>query len=164
MQQGEGVTVLEHAPREDAVQIEGDDEGEVRSNEAPHLLQQESLRVEVAGGSHGAVQDEVESVGVIAVLLHGVEELRGEALEVRLRQEAGGAGVGAPQGHCLDVGTRLEDLEGAAHVGLDAAVKGEQLLPTADAEVLVPGLHRIEGGDLLHAFGDEDPVHGLQCP
>ena len=66
------------------MEVEGDDEGEVRSNEAPHLLQQESLRVEVAGGPHGAVEDEVEAVGAVAVPLHGLDELRGQPLEVVL--------------------------------------------------------------------------------
>ena len=67
------------------MEVEGDDQGEVRPQEAPHFLQQEPLRVEVAGGPHGAVKDEVETVGAVAALLHGLDELRGQPLEALLQ-------------------------------------------------------------------------------
>jgi hypothetical protein len=35
----------------------------------------------------------------------------------------------------------------------------EQLLPTPDAKVVIPALVRVEGRDLLFAFGDEDSGH-----
>ena len=158
----DGVGVLEHAVGQDAVQVEGDHDGDPLSEDLARLGQQESLGVVLVLGLHGAVEGEVDGV-------HGrrrpdgAQELAGDPVEVRRRQDpAGGNGAGAVGGNDLDVGLRREDAEGARHLAPDARVAAEHLGADGDAEVLVVTRGRIERGRLLLALGHQNLRH-LRC-
>jgi hypothetical protein len=142
----DGVGVLEHAVRQDAVQVEGDHDGDPISQDLARLSQQESLGVVLVLGLHGAVEGKVDGV-------HGrrrsdrVQELAGDPVEVRRRQDpAGGDGSGAVAGDHLHVGLCREDTEGARHLAADPGVAVQHLGSDGDAEVLVMARDRIERG------------------
>ena len=142
----DGVGVLEHAVGQDAVQVERDHDGDLLAEDLARLGQQKSLGVVLALGLHGAVEGKVDGV-------HGrrrsdrVQELAGDPVEVRRRQDpAGGDGAGTVGGDDLDVGLCREDAEGARHLAPDPRVAAEQLGPDGDAEVLVVTRDRIERG------------------
>ena len=74
---------------------------------------------------------------------------------------AGGDRPRAVGGYQLHVVAAGEDGEGAGHFAPAAAVAGEDLLAAQHHEVLVAARHRVEGGDLLLALGDQDAGHNF---
>ncbi len=74
----DGVAQFEHAPCGDAMEVEGDDEGDVWTEDAPCFGEEVAFGVEFGLACHGAVHAEVDGIGWGRVP-DRVEELRGDA-------------------------------------------------------------------------------------
>ena len=133
------VAVLEHPFGEDAVQVEGEDDGQVGADDAARFLQQVALRVELLGAAHGAVHGEVEAVGAVAAGGEQLCELRREPIEGSLEERPRRIGPGLPDGDQLHILPFAEHRLRAADLRFDAAVVGQQLLAAANSEILVAG-------------------------
>ena len=67
--------------------------------------------------------------------------------------------------HDLDVAALLEDAERAAEIGAGATPRRQERRAAMHLKIGVAARHRIERGDLLLAFDDQNPMHAgpLRC-
>ena len=158
--QDQAIAVLQHGRGEDAVQVQGEDDGHVGAENLAGFPEQESFGIEFPGGCHGAVHAEVEPINAGGVPAQGVEKFVGDGCEAFVGQGAGRGGAGPAGGHEFDVGALREDLEGAANFRLYALVIPEQLFAAVHGEAVAGADDRVERGDFLLALGDEDFRHG----
>jgi len=156
------VDLAQHAVGHDAVQVERDHERLVRPEDLARLGEQVPLGVEFTVGRHGAVHREIHALDAGGRLARdGFEHLGREFLPARSRQQTGGSGTRTDRQHRIEPGL-AEHAKRAAERGVQTLLR-THLLAALDMEVVVARLQRVEGRDLLHAFGNQDAMvfHGV---
>ena len=137
------------------MQVERDDDRHGLTDDAPGLLQQLALGVELAVRAHGAVQREVDAVDTAhRAGLDRLNNLGRKPRPPRRGEQARRSGARPWSGR-----SRSPPPEGpearrqAPCLGHPAPASRSAL----DMKVLVGRRHRVEGRDLLHALDDQDP-------
>jgi hypothetical protein len=151
------VDLPQHLLGENAVQVERDDH-RLAGRERAGLLQQPALRIELAVRPHGAVQREIDRVDMVDVGADRIHDLGRKPLPARGRQQPGAARARADRRNDRYVAARLEHRERTPDCLVFAALLVQRVAAT-DVKVLVLRRQRIERGNLLHAFDDENSGH-----
>ena len=158
-QRRERRAVPEHARGRDAVQVERHHERHLFVDHRPRPLEDRSFRVELVLGLHGAMQREVDGISRGGLRLQCLEKLAREPRKAVGGERSGTAGDSAIDRHDLDVAALLEDAERAAEIGAGATPRRQERRAAMHLKIGVAARHRIERGDLLLAFDDQNPMH-----
>ena len=151
------VGVPQHALGQDAMEVERHDDRHVLADDRARRLEQPALGIELVRGHHRPVHAEEDAVD-IGMAAHGVEEAVGQRPEpVRAQRPGRRVRPRAEAGHDPDPGGCLEHVQCARHLALATALRGQEGVAAADVEVVGFARDRVEGGDFLDAFADEDP-------
>ena len=157
----DGVAVFDHAIGEDAVEIERDDDGNLLAENLAGLREEPAFGVEFLLACHGPVHAEIDSVHRRG-LADLFEKFGGDSFPIGFGEGSSrGDEKGAEGRDEFHVGSLVKHTQGTADLVSDGAVIVKQLVAPADAEVSVAAGVRIEGRDLLFAFGDENSGHGM---
>ncbi len=106
------------------------------------------------------MQRDVDAIHSVDVGAHELEQLRFHRVPGICRQNAArGDELGAVAAD--DIDSRLsEDFERSSDFRPPSAVGLEKRVPATNDEITQSGIHRIEAGDFLTAFGNQD-LHGI---
>ena len=153
------IAALQHAIRQDCVEIQRYDDRNVVSENLAALAEQKALGVVFALGGHRAVQREVGPIHFVSVG-QALQKLASDARKVGRSEQSprrdclGAVGWGQ---HTLVAGT--EYLERAAHFFLRRGVVVQQFRAAPNHEICVAARSGSERRNLLLAFGDHQSRH-----
>ena len=152
-----GLGMLLHAGGEDAVQVERDDQRQVRAEHLASPLEHPALGVPFLLAGHRSMQAEVDGVEVAGVG-DGPGEFVDQPVKISVVDRASGHRPGGHASDRFDLGLGfVEHVECTGDLGIGTASCFEQLLTVCLVEVVVAGQRGIERGGFLLEFRDEDP-------
>ena len=146
------VDLAQHPIGEDAVKVQRNDERDFRAEQAADLGEEVALRIGLAHRPHRAVERDVECIHPAGMRGERSQPFGRQALPSIRGEDPGAAGAGGDRRHQFDIGAAIKHGQRTGDRGVEPAVP-EEGVPALDREILVLALQRIEGGDLLHAFG-----------
>ena len=154
---GEAVDLPQHAVGEDAVQVERDDDRHVLHRRCAGSPAAAALGVELAVRAHGAVQREVDAVDTAhRAGLDRLHDLGRKPRPARRGEQARLSGARAPwSGRSRSPPPRSTGSAPPSPVFRPSCASIS--VAALDVKVLVARRQRVEGRDLLHALGDQDP-------